>query len=570
MYFAKMTAPAQQRVTLDRFLGFDGRMQCDKGAFAKMKNLSGYRYPVLSVRQRRGTVGNVVTPHGMIGKDCLIWVDGHTLYVNGTATGLVLTDTKKQMVSMGAYLIIWPDKKYINTQDLTEFGALENVVETTGTAEFALCDSNGEPLAAYTVSNTAPDTAAVGTLWWDSDSNTLKRYNGAIWEELEDVCVKLSASGIGTGFSAGDGVLLSGCTAADMDGVHVLLQAQQNSLVIRGMPSAVGEQSTPITIKRYVPEMDYVVECGNRLWGCKYGVVGGKAVNEIYASALGDFRNWNAFSGLSTDSYVAQRGSDGVFTGAAAYLGNPIFFKEDCMERVYISSSGGHQIVTVKCDGVKEGSADSLQVVDGTLYYHGPSGVYAFDGSMPVCVSQAWGENRYQQAVAGGVEGKYYLSVLSDNGEAVLFCYDTRHKLWYQEDNLRCSGFALCDGELFALTDSAILSMQGRSGTPENQLDWYAETGEWGLNSPENKYLQRLELRLKPAAGVTVRAAVSYDEGRTWKRQGSVTGAKEQIRACVLYIRPLRCTQLRLRLEGDGECVLYSAAAVYEKGSDVV
>ena len=40
----------------------------------------------------------------------------------------------------------------------------------------------------------------------------------------------------------------------------------------------------------------------------------GEAVNEIYASKLGDFRNWRCFEGLSTDSYAAARGSDGAFT----------------------------------------------------------------------------------------------------------------------------------------------------------------------------------------------------------------------------------------------------------------
>ena len=153
-----------------------------------------------------------------------------------------------------------------------------------------------------------------------------------------------------------------------------------------------------------------MVESGNRLWGCKYGIVDGQAVNAVYASKLGDFRNWNCFAGLSTDSYAASRGSDGKFTGAADYLGSPLFFKENCVERVYPSANGAHQIVTVQCPGVKDGSGGSLQVVDGKLYYHSRGGVCVFDGSMPVNVSQALGEARYHDAVAGAAEGCYYLS----------------------------------------------------------------------------------------------------------------------------------------------------------------
>ena len=88
--------------------------------------------------------------------------------------------------------------------------------------------------------------------------------------------------------------------------------------------------------------------------GCKYGIVDGQAVNEIYACALGDFRNWNSFAGLSTDSYAAARGSDGPFTGAAACMGGVVFFKESCMERIYPAAGGGHQIVTVPCSGVRK------------------------------------------------------------------------------------------------------------------------------------------------------------------------------------------------------------------------
>ena len=570
MFFAKMNLPGQKRVTLDSFGGYDARVRCGKGAFAAMKNLCGDRYPTLSVRAKRGTVGSVTKPHGLIGKDCLIWVDGTTLFINGTATDLVLTDTDKQLVSMGAYLVIFPDKKYINTQNLTDYGSLENTVTSTGEVTFSLCDREGNALEAYTVSTAPPADAGTGTLWWDRSENALKRWSSGMWEPVADVCVKISAVGIGVGFQPGDGVVLSGCTAAHVDGLQLLTAVETNSVVFPGMPDSVGTQSAAVTVRRYVPEMDYVVECGNRMWGCKYGMVNGRAVNEIYASALGDFRNWNSYAGLSTDSYAAQRGSDGVFTGAIAYLGNPIFFKEDCMERVYLSNSGAHQIVTVKCDGVKKGSSGSLQIVDGTLYYHSPGGVCAFTGSLPVCVSQAWGEARYHGGIAGGIEGKYYLSVQDDREEAVLFCYDTRRKLWYREDELRCRNFAVCDGELFALTQDGILSMQGKSGTPESAVDWIAESGDWGLDTPENTYLQRLEIRLKPAQNTTVELAVSYDGGQTWQTQGSLCGQAGQIRPAVLYIRPARCAMLRVRLSGRGDCTIYSASAVYEKGSDVV
>ena len=94
------------------------------------------------------------------------------------------------------------------------------------------------------------------------------------------------------------------------------------------------------------------------------------------------------------------------------------------MERVYASGSGAHQIVTTECSGVQKGSAKSLQVVGGVLYYLSDEGVLAFDGSLPVTVSQALGERRYSAGVGGAWREKYYLSAL-DGMEQPLCWYMT-------------------------------------------------------------------------------------------------------------------------------------------------
>ena len=111
MYFPKLSEPPQKRVTVDRFLGLDRRRRASEGALAAMENLTGAHYPALAVRSRRSAVGTAVKPGGLTAKDALIWVDGTALYVGGIKTGLVLTEGLKQLVSMGAYLVIWPDKK---------------------------------------------------------------------------------------------------------------------------------------------------------------------------------------------------------------------------------------------------------------------------------------------------------------------------------------------------------------------------------------------------------------------------------------------------------------------------
>ena len=570
MYFPQLSTPRQSWVTVSRFLGLDRRPRGQEGSFREMENLCADGYPTLTVRRPRGVAGSAVSPGGLTVKEGLIWVDGHTLYINGSAAGLVLSEGRKQLISMGAWLLIWPDKAYINTKDLTDFGSLENKRVTEGEVSFALCRPDGTIYSGYLAADEAPEEPEAGSLWLDTggDETALRQYGEDGWTAVDDVCVRMNAAGIGIGFTAGDGVAVSGCRETALNGSFPLRSVEDDYVVVTALPRSLSSQSDPVTVERSVPDMDYVVESGNRLWGCKYGVVDGKAVNEIYASKLGDFKNWNCYAGRSTDSYVATRGSDGPFTGAADYLGSPLFFKEDCVERVYPSAAGAHQIVTVRCPGVRKGSGRSLQTVEGVLYYHGCGGVYAFDGSMPQRVSQALGEDEYHGAVAGGADGKYYLSVLDTENQPQLLVYDVRQGLWHREDDLRAVGFAVNGGVLYAMTGAGdILALKGGGTVQEEPVVWRAETGELGLDSSEGKYLVRLSLRLRPEEGSTVRAAVSYDEGQTWQEQGGVTGSG-WLRDCVLHVRPRRCRRLRLRLYGAGGCRGYSLTAVYEKGSD--
>ena len=571
MYFPKLKAQAQQRAAVEQFGGLDRRVGHGAGCAENMENMWSGGYPALETRPRRGVMRQLTKPHGIVEKDGLFWVDGTALYVNGAKTELVLSDSDKQLVSMGAYLLIFPDKKYINTQKLTEYGSMENIQTSTGEVTFTLCYENGESVGSYVTGTYAPKEPGTGDLWMDTDRRVtvLRRYDGGSWVEVTGVCTKIAATGLGRGFQAGDGVTVSGCGALELNGLHVLKAAADDWVLIPAMCRALDSQTAAVTVMRTIPEMDFVVEQGNRLWGCKYGIVDGQAVNEVYACALGDFRNWNSFAGLSTDSYAAARGSDGAFTGAAACMGGVMFFKENCMERIYPAAGGGHQIVTVPCSGVRKGAERTVAVADGVVYYLGNDGVYAFDGSMPVCVSRALGDKRYTGGVAGGESGRYWLSAVDAAGETELLVYDTQKRLWHRQDDTAAVAFARWNGEMTVLcSDGRLLDTSGTLGTAETGFSWSAESGDLGLYTPEHKYLSRLELRLKTAAGSTVKAYVCYDGDNVWEQVGGVSGEAGQTRGAVLQVRPRRCGHLRLKLAGDGPCRVYSAAAVYEKGSD--
>ena len=125
MEFPTLKPLRQQRRTISTFGGLDLRHAIANGSFAKMENLTSDHYPLLGVRSRRGLVATTGPLGGMTVKDGLCYVSGPDFVINGKAVTMDLTPGEKQLVSMGAYVVIFPDKKYVNTLEPSDWGSLE-------------------------------------------------------------------------------------------------------------------------------------------------------------------------------------------------------------------------------------------------------------------------------------------------------------------------------------------------------------------------------------------------------------------------------------------------------------
>ena len=564
------------REMIDVFGGYNHNLRISNGEFYNMKNLSSSDYPVLSPRKRRGIYATPEKPQGLLAKDSLCYVDGENFIINGKTIPLGLTDGDKTLISMGAYVIIMPDKKYINTTDTSDCGPIESKVTSTGTVTFSLCRIDGDTYENYTISSSAPRSPENLALWLDTSSvpHTLKQYSttNAVWTAIATTYIKISATGIGKSFSENDGVSISGCVGdavADLNSTAIIWARGDDYIVVTGVLDKVTTQTAPITIARQMPNMDFVIESGNRLWGCRYGAsVGGVTVNEIYASKLGDFKNWNSFLGISTDSYAATVGTDGEFTGAVTHLGYPIFFKENCMHKVYGNYPSNYQIQTTTCRGVQKGCERSLATVNEVLYYKARSGVCIYDGSLPTEISSAFGEEAYGNAVAGSLGNKYYISMQDTEKLWHLFVYDAKRGMWHREDDTQATAFCSCNGDLFFIdyADKLIKSVNG-AGVAEGDVHWMAETGIIGTDSPDKKYVARIDVRLSITVGTRVHFYVQYDSDGGWEHLFTMTGVS--LRSFAVPIRPQRCDHLRLRIEGNGEAKIYSICKTIEQGSDM-
>ena len=124
------------RLTVNTFRGYHKGLKIGDGEFSHMENLTSDCYPVLATRPGRKIVARPEKPLGLCGKDALCYIDGSAFVMNDYRLELGLSDEPKELVSMGAYVIIFPDKKYVNTADLSDHGDIEAAFSAAGAGYF--------------------------------------------------------------------------------------------------------------------------------------------------------------------------------------------------------------------------------------------------------------------------------------------------------------------------------------------------------------------------------------------------------------------------------------------------
>lgn len=340
-------------------------------------------------------------------------------------------------------------------------------------------------------------------------------------------------------------------------------------IIVAGLLHKSVDMSDGLKLEMQVPDLDYVCEANNRIWGCVRSTQDGTVINEIRACALGDFRNWYRFEGASTDSYTVSVGSDGDFTGAYSMQGVPVFFKETFIHKISGTVPSNFTLNTVRGRGVQNGSWKSLAMVNETLFYKSRSDVMAYEGSMPYAVSSKLGNEYYTDAVGGSYRDKYYISMKDDSLAWHNYVLDVTKGMWHQEDMQRISNMANVGGEL-------VLASEGSEGTSlhtvvsrlnvESPIDWMVTFGVMGFQSEQQKYLSRYNIRAQMSAGSYMKVEMQYDSDGKWVHMGTMKSP--QLQTFLLPIIPRRCDHCQLRISGNGTINIYSVAREYENGGD--
>ena len=600
----ELYADEGSRSVIGLFQGINRAPVIAEGEFSEMMNMTSDGYPTLSARKPYGKVDlhtqndtpicvTTTAPHGV---DQVCFIDPPNVYIGGIEYDMGISaedpDRPKQIVRMGAYLIVLPDMVYINTVDVTDKGKIEDKYERVmNTWAFRVADFEGT-LPDY-IQAEKPDGEGIknGALWhrtgdaaalfrWDADAEK--------WEE-EKSFLKVQVGGVGEldlkkTLKKGDVVRIGG--TGIIDGTVQIEEAKYykdsggNDLgvewfMVPGMiEESMKEISGTFTVARAIPVLDYACESGNRLWGCRYGENdAGEKVNEIYCSALGDFFRWYIGPADNDTSPVTfSVGTDGKFTGCMTYGGYPTFFKEGYMHRVGGYLPSDFSVYTEKVPGVRSGCHRSLAVVNNVLYYVSPSGVMGFDGSAPVKVSDKLGSlSMYAHAVGGRCGEKYYLHLRNNQYAAKgrIYVLDTALGLWHAEGEDKIESMAEYGDDMLMIRADGdthdILTV--KPGTnPEGAVTWMCETGNIGMESPDRKYITRLTVKLSAELGSKVRVSILYDSVGTWKQIFATEMAG--VRPVTVPILPMPCDHFKLRIEGMGPCRIYNITKTMREGAE--
>ena len=649
---------SSSKVKTEVFAGLNRATRIGDGEFHDMQNLTSDEYPVLAVRPRRGqyfkaAASNFTTvmpqPYCLFTASPSDSGDQQICYLakiepgEGAKYGMVIGDSfidlglegieGRSVVRMGAYAIVLPDMVYVNTVDVTDYGPIEDGYENRPTdlrVTLSVVDSEGKSVKYTSTEQPTDDFLKNGDLWYRSDYSDepdystvmLYRYNKdeGVWREEAsyiEVSIWCRSESPHIVQAPGDFRFKKQLREGDVirlknvhdrvNGDHVIHSVKRRgdetrSFTIQGKLATAtaisvpfSNEENPVRIERVIPKLDFACEAGNRIWGCRYEN-GTTDINEIYCSARGDFYRWIQGASDDPDAPVTfSIGTDGAWTGAVCYQGYPTFFKETCMHRVSGTGASGYALYDVPCVGVARGCEKSLAVVNNVLYYKSAGAVMAFDGSLPVPISEKLGRlTGYTHATGGACGEKYYLSLWKADGkDPVLYVLDTARGLWHKEDGTRAEYMASLGDSLYMSVSTGeerfwvlplgnfmpkrIIKKIGGDGEsiagialsqiPEGPVHWYAETGIIGMESDAAKYLSKISVRLAMDVGSTVRISVQYDSMGTFKQLMAVED--DRMKVVSLPILPVRCDHLRLRLEGTGGCRLFSLTKTFEAAEDL-
>lgn len=347
------------------------------------------------------------------------------------------------------------------------------------------------------------------------------------------------AANLSQHFKVGDTVFVTGTLK---NAVSFTIAGIENNSLIAKSYIFKDEERSVITVERRIPDLDFICESNNRIYGCS------NKDRTIHASALGDPTNFFTFDETSDASFAVPIGSEGDFTACTRYGSDVLFWKEEKLHKLIGSFPAEYALYSYDIEGVQKGSEKSLCIVNEALYYKGVRGVYRYTGDVPSLVSDNFGNKAYTDAVGGSDGDKYYISMF-EGDKAYTYTYLIKYGIWMLEDKLRYTHFARRGSELYGTEGGNLYLMRG--GEVSEDATWAVQFCPMYETMQGRKTYSRLLLRVsipeKAYMGVEIRT-----DGGKWLSCGHIVGQNERVVPIKIPIN--KCDKFEFRVFGKGNC----------------
>lgn len=510
---------------IDRFLGLNRSESAKDNEFVDMLNLSSDKFPLLSSRAARekileqeGIKAAIAPKLEAGGLSSFTGVAGAEFYYNGEVVerdgGVTILDSEKSLVDFNGIILIFPDRLYYSYIDGGKLKRIEEGYEGVSlTFNSATTESTLEDVITSKITKTGG---------WDK----FKSGDSLVITAGENSTVQVESK-----YEQADDSKHVSCVVSKIDGNAMYVNCYNR----KGVKVKFINGAATGSVARAMPAITKAAVCGNRVFGVS------ASGEYVYASKLGDFKNWNVFEGLSTDSWFSVVGTEGEFMAIVPYRQSVVLFKQNYIHQIFGDRPQNFSMPKQINRGCIDGG--SVTEIDSVLYFLSYDGVYVFSSGEPQKLSYALGRS-YTSAVCGTDGRKLYMSADGTDG-AELLVYDTHFNVWHKEDDLKALAFVRYNNYLYAFTDAQMLRLGGGTGA----VSWSVTTKKITHETFDKKGVNNIYLRVR--LNGDLRVLVSADDGG-FALCGELTG--NGVRRVPVLFRAADSYQIRL--EGSGDFVL--------------
>ena len=533
------------------FGGLDLRHKPSDASLSQAENMSAEAFPALMPRKSREMVAKESGITAAIAPEytgapitAFTGVKENGFYYQGTRIGTrTLTDGEKSLVDFNGKICIFPDKLYYDYLPDPDTGEvyqdlkpMEKTLSLSNVTFYSSMDELTESYTAYLQKNGADFDACFAAGDSIAISGASKKQNNTVFLQSRKA------------YAEKDAIVSAVVESCTKDRLNLLLYTKSGSKALFENTT----DSSDVTVKRTIPDMNHVCVHNNRLWGT------GTGGEYLYASKLGDCFSFHSFQGMEDDSWYSVIGTPGEFCGIVSYRSAVVAFKHHCIHHVYGDGPKNYAIPKQTMGGCIDGR--SIQELGGVLYYLSANGICAYSGGEPYGVSPQL-PAAYRFGVAGTDGRCYYLSATCEDGTKDLLVYDPEKNLWQREDDTEFLAFIHFGNRLYGVVENGILAFaQGNE-----RVSWSFTTAPMTYDSLKHKGVNTLWILLDKEESAEVSVSISHNQ-KDFVPCG-ILSAGAGLKGYRVPIRFQTCDSFRLRIKGQGKAVIHALEmSVYQGG----